>query len=78
MFFVIGATADKLNIGLLQEYATHPLVHDTNRHFAEKYIECSRTGAFIGLKEIQLKIKDLKLDQKVYSVNFSNETRAEK
>ena len=75
--FVIGATADKLNVRLLQEYATHPLVHDTNRHFAEKYIECSRTGAFIGLKEIQLKIKDLKLDQKVYSVNFSDETMAE-
>merc|ERR1712241_887168 len=62
----------------IEEYAIHPLVHDTNRHFAEKYIECSRTGAFIGLKEIQLKIKDLKLDQKVYSVNFSNQTMAEK
>ena len=57
---------------LLQEYATSPLVHDTNRHFAEKYIECDKKGVFIGLKEIQLKIQQATWDQKVFSVNFDD------
>jgi len=54
----------------LQEYATHPLVHNTNRHFAEKYLECSRNGSFIGLTEIELRIKDFVRQQKVYSLQF--------
>ena len=58
---------------ILQEYAQHPLVHDTNRHLAEKYMECDKNGTFIGLKEIQLKIKDFVRNQKVYSVNFNSE-----
>ena len=44
------------------------MVHATNRHFAEKYVECSRTGNFIGLTDIELKIKDFVRQQKVYSL----------
>ena len=55
---------------LIQEYAKHPLVHDTNRHLADKFMECDKNNTFIGLKEIQLKIKDFVRNQKVYSVNF--------
>lgn len=54
----------------LEEYATHPLVHATNRHFAENYLECSRNGSFIGLTEIELRIKDFVRQQKVYSLQF--------
>ena len=57
----------------LQEYASHPLVHDTNRHFAEKYEECSRTGAFIGLTEIELRVKDFVRRQTVYSLKQEEE-----
>jgi len=56
----------------LEEYATHPLVHATNRHFAEKYLECSRNGSFIGLTEIELRIKDFVRQQKVYSLQFAD------
>jgi len=56
----------------IQEYATSPLVHDTNRHFAEKFIECDKKGVFIGMKEIQLKLQNLTLDQNVFSVNFND------
>jgi 8-oxo-dGTP pyrophosphatase MutT (NUDIX family) len=52
----------------LKEYATHPLVHATNRHFAEKYQECSRTGAFIGLTEIKLEVKNFVRQQAIYSL----------
>jgi len=54
----------------MEEYATHPLVHATNRHFAEKYLECSKNGSFIGLTEIELRIKDFVRQQKVYSLQF--------
>ena len=52
----------------IQEYAVHPLVHATNRHFAEKYQETQETGASIGLKEIELRIKDFVRQQIIYSV----------
>jgi len=57
----------------LEEYASHPLVHNTNRHFAEKYLECNRNNSFIGLTEIELKIKDFVRQQQVYSLQFSKE-----
>jgi len=59
----------------IQEYATHPLVHATNRHFAEKYVECSRTGNFIGLTNIELRIKDFVRQQKVYSLQTETLTK---
>lgn len=52
----------------LQEYASHPLVHQTNRHFAEKYKECTESGTFIGKTEIELRIKDFVRQQTVYSL----------
>ena len=52
----------------IQEYAVHPLVHATNHHFAEKYQETQETGASIGLKEIELRIKDFVRQQIIYSV----------
>ena len=62
----------KVHLLISQEYATSPLVHDTNRHFAEKFIECDKKGTFIGMKEIQLKLQNLTLDQNVFSVNFND------
>jgi len=56
----------------LDEYATHPLVHDTNRHFAQKYLECSATGNFIGMTDIELKIQNFVRQQKVYSIGKLN------
>ena len=58
---------------ILKEYASHPLVHNTNRHFAEKYLECKRKDSFIGLTEIELKIKDFVRQQQVYSLQFNKE-----
>ena len=54
---------------MLKEYATSPLVHDTNRYFAEKFMECNKTGTFIGIKEIQLKLANFTLDQKIYGID---------
>jgi len=51
-----------------QDYAVHPLVHATNRHFAEKYQESQASGAWIGLTEIELRIKDFVRQQTIYSV----------
>ena len=51
-----------------QDYAVHPLVHATNRHFAEKYQESQESGAWIGLTEIELRIKDFVRQQTIYSV----------
>lgn len=53
----------------IEEYATSPLVHDTNRYFAEKFMECNKTGTFIGIKEIQLKLANFTLDQKIYGID---------
>ena len=53
---------------MLQDYAVHPLVHATNRHFAEKYQESQDSGASIGLTEIELRIKDFVRQQTIYSV----------
>jgi len=55
----------------LEDYASHPLVHDTNRHFAQKYMDCCRKESFIGLTEIELRIKDFVRQQKVYSLQFN-------
>jgi len=56
----------------IEEYATHPLVHDTNRHIAQKYLESSATGNFIGVTDIELKIQDFIRQQKVYSIGKLN------
>merc|ERR1712172_438729 len=52
----------------LKDYAVHPLVHATNRHFAEKYQESQDSGAWIGLTEIELRIKDFVRQQTIYSL----------
>ena len=41
-------------------------------------MECDKNNTFIGLKEIQLKIKDFVRNQKVYSVNFDQDVVEEK
>jgi len=56
----------------VQEYANHELVHDTNRHFINKYIEAKGTGTSIGLTEVELKIKDFVRRQNIYSLNFDS------
>ena len=33
----------------LQEYRTHLLVHETNRHFMDKYIESRERGVSLGM-----------------------------
>ena len=60
-------------IDVYQEYASHPLVHDTNRHFARKFMECNQSGTFIGLTEIQLKVDKFVRDQKIYSIETNIE-----
>lgn len=52
----------------IQEYLSHPLVHETNRHFMEKYLESRERGISLGLTEIQLKIKNFVRQQSVYSL----------
>lgn len=56
----------------LQEYMEHPLVHATNRHFAQQYLECTKTGAFIGKNEIERKIKDIVRKEVVYSLQHQD------
>ena len=53
---------------VFQDYVVHPLVHATNRHFAEKYQESQDSGALIGLTEIELRVKDFVRQQTIYSV----------
>ena len=57
-----------MNITVFQDYAVHPLVHATNRHFAEKYQESQASGTSIGLTEIELRVKDFVRQQTIYSV----------
>lgn len=54
----------------VKEYATHELVHDTNRHFINKYIESKEKGTTIGLTELDLKIADRVFHQNIYSLQF--------
>jgi len=56
----------------LQEYAGHPLVHATNRHFAAAYQEAEASGARLALTEIELRIKDFVRQQTVYSVQHQD------
>jgi len=53
----------------LKDYAVHPLVHATNRHFAEKYQESQASGTSIGLTELELRVKDFVRQQTIYSVH---------
>ena len=64
----------KYLLTFLQEYANSPIVHATNKYFAEKFIECNKTGMFIGLKEIQLNVANFVRDQKIYSVDNIDRT----
>lgn len=59
----------------LEEYASHPLVHATNRHFAEKYSESRAAGTSIGLTEIELRIKDFVRRQTIYSLQHAAEKK---
>ena len=36
----------------LQEYIDSPLVHDINKHFANKFLECRQNGVFMGVTDI--------------------------
>ena len=57
----------------IDEYRNHELVHNTNRYFINQYLRCREKNTFIGLTEIQLKIKDWVRQQKIYSLNFSED-----
>jgi len=52
----------------IKEYTTHPLVLEINRHIAEKFLQCDATGTFIGLTEMELKMKDFVRRQAIYSL----------
>lgn len=57
----------------IEEYRNHELVHNTNRFFINQYLKCRQNNSFIGLTEIELKIKDFVRGQKIYSIGFSDE-----
>ena len=57
----------------IEEYRNHELVHNTNRYFINQYLRCREKNIFIGLTEVQLKIKDWVRQQKIYSLNFSED-----
>ena len=60
-----------VKINFMQEYTSHPLVHDTNRHIAQKYLESCASGNFIGVRDIELKVPNFNRQQKVYSIHKS-------
>jgi len=55
----------------IKEYIDSPLVHDINRHFAQKFLECREKGAFIGLTSIYHPQK--RDNQGIYSIKFDKE-----
>jgi len=61
----------------IEEYRNHELVHNTNRYFINQYLKCREKNTFIGLQEIQLKIRDWVRQQKIYSLNINDCTSEE-
>jgi len=54
----------------LQEYATHDLVHSTNKHIAQKYMECKKNKVAIGINDADLTIGSFSRKQHIYSLEF--------
>ncbi len=55
----------------IKEFVKHDMVHDTNRHFALKFLENREAGVKIARHEIELKFKEFRRMQQVYSVSKS-------
>ena len=53
-----------------QEYATHDLVHSTNKHIAQKYMECKKNKVAIGINDADLTIGSFSRKQHIYSLEF--------
>jgi len=58
----------------IKEYIDSPLVHDINKHFALKFLECREKGAFMGLSSIYHPQRRVK--QNLYSIKFNEEEPA--
>jgi len=54
----------------LQEYATHDLVHSTNKHIAQKYMECKKNKVAIGINDADLTIGSFSRKQHIYSLEL--------
>lgn len=62
----------------LTEYMEHPLVHETNRFFARKFLENRRMGVAITLHETMLKIKQFERKQSIYSLGVTTQKDSNK
>ncbi|ROT84025.1 uncharacterized protein [Penaeus vannamei] len=54
----------------LEEYINHPYVHETNRFFAERFLECRKNG--IQIEASNIFSGAFKKNQVIYSINFQN------
>lgn len=52
----------------LKDYINHELVHQTNRHIAQKYVECKENQVAIGCKDVDLTIGSFSRKQHIYSL----------
>ncbi len=52
----------------LKEFLAHELVHDTNKHFARKFLEGREAGVAIARSEIEIKFKNFVRMQQIYSI----------
>lgn len=55
----------------LQDYVKHPYVHDTNRFFAERFLECRRNG--VQIESTDLYSPSFKKNQVIYSITCKAE-----
>ncbi|KAG7176386.1 nudix hydrolase 8-like isoform X2 [Homarus americanus] len=51
----------------LQEYVQHPYVHETNRFFAERFLECRRNG--VKIQATNIFSPAFRKNQVIYSIN---------
>ena len=57
----------------LQEFLQHEQVHDTNKHFARAFLEGRRMGVTVARTEIELRFKEFRRMQQVYSIKKREE-----
>ena len=55
---------------ILQEYAEHPNVHQTNRFFARQYLDARKNDSHIKMRDVTVKIGERIYDQQIYAVDF--------
>merc|ERR1711997_735251 len=56
----------------LKDYINHELVHQTNRHIAQKYLECKQNKVAIGCQDVDLTIGSFTRKQHIYSLELED------